>query len=132
MVFFVLETQVPSYGVLSLGGLVSLTLGSLMLFGEAGVSLKLMMPTLLLIGIFFFTVASLAYRSYRAKPKGGKDGLVGEVGIVQERVDPEGLVFVHGEYWKAHSRERLEPGARVEVEGVRGLLLEVKRATEED
>ena len=132
VVFFVLETQVPSYGILSLGGLVSLTLGFLMLFDEAGISLKLMMPTLLLIGIFFFAVASLAYRSYRAKPKGGKDGLLGEVGIVQERVDPEGLVFVHGEYWKACSRERLEPGDRVEVEGVKGLLLEVKRATDEN
>lgn len=132
VVLFVLEAHVPTYGMLSLGGLISLALGFLMLFDQVGVSLKLMMPTLLLIGGFFFVVGSLAYKSYRAKPRGGKDDLVGEVGIVRERVDPEGLVFVHGEYWRARSRERLDPGDRVEVEGVQGLLLEVKRATEED
>ena len=127
VVFFILETQVPSYGVLSLGGLVSLTLGSLMLFDEVGVSLRVMLPTLLLVGGFFFVVASLAFRSFRAKPRGGEDGLVGEEGVVEERIDPEGLVFVHGEYWKARAGERLEPGDRVQVEGVKGLLLQVKK-----
>lgn len=132
VVFFILETQVPSYGVLSLGGLVSLTLGSLMLFDEVGVSLRVLLPTLLLVGGFFIVIASLAFRSYRAKPRGGMEGLVGEVGVVQERIDPEGLVFVHGEYWKARAGERLEPGDRVQVEKVRGLLLEVKRSTEDE
>ena len=128
IVFFILEIKVSSYGVLSLGGLASLILGSIMLFEDVGVSLKLMMPTILLVGTFFVVVAGLAFRAYRAKPWGGAEGLVGEVGLVREKIDPEGLVFVHGEYWRARSREKIEPGERIEVESIDGLILRVKKA----
>ncbi|MBW2168635.1 MAG: nodulation protein NfeD, partial [Deltaproteobacteria bacterium] len=77
-------------------------------------------------------VASLAFRAFRAKPKSGTEGLLGEVGLVKERIDPEGLIFVHGEYWQAKAREKLEPGERVEVEGVDGLILKVKKAIFDD
>lgn len=129
VIFFILETQVPSFGILSLGGLVSLTLGSIMLFEDVGVSLKLMMPTIVLVGGFFIVVAGLAFRAHRAKPKGGADGIVGEIGVVQKSIDPEGLVFVHGEHWRARSREKIEEGEEVEIEGVEGLLLRVKKAS---
>ena len=132
IIFFIAEVKVPSYGILSIGGLVSLTLGSIMMFEDVRVSLKLMMPTVLLVGGFFVAVATLAFRAYRAKPKGGTDGLMGEVGLVRERIDPEGLIFVHGEYWRAKAGERLEPGEKVEVEGVDGLVLKVKRATNQE
>ena len=112
-----------SYGILSIGGLISLTIGSIMLFEDVGVSLKLMLPTILLVGGFFVVVAGLAFRAYRAKPMSGADGLLGEMGVVKELIDPEGLVFVHGEYWRAKAGERIEPGEKVEVEGVEGLAL---------
>jgi len=51
------------------------------------------------------------------------------VGMVKERIDPEGLIFVHGEYWRAKARERVEPGEKVEVEGVEGLVLSVKKTS---
>jgi len=51
------------------------------------------------------------------------------VGIVQKPIDPEGLVFVHGEYWRAVSSEKLEPGEMVAVEEVTGLLLKVRKAS---
>ena len=91
-----------------------------------------MMPTIALVGGFFVIVASLAFRAFRAKPKGGTDGLLGEVGLVKERIDPEGLVFVHGEYWRAESKERLEPGEKIEVESVDGLILRVKKVISQD
>jgi membrane-bound serine protease (ClpP class) len=128
VVFFVVETQVPSYGILSLGGLAALTLGSIMLFEGIGVSLRLMLPTILLVGVFFVAVATLAFRAHRAKPVSGTDGLLGDVGIVKKTIDPEGLVFVHGEYWRAEAREKIEEGEKVEVEGMEGLVLKVKRA----
>jgi membrane-bound serine protease (ClpP class) len=103
-----------------------------MMFEDVRVSLKLMMPTVLLVGGFFIAVATLAFRAYRAKPRGGTDGLIGELGLVRERIDPEGLIFVHGEYWRAKAGERLEPGEKVEVEGVDGLVLKVKRATNQE
>jgi membrane-bound serine protease (ClpP class) len=57
------------------------------------------------------------------------EGLIGEVGVVLKPIDPEGLVFVHGEYWRAVSSEKLEPGEMVAVEEVTGLLLKVKKAS---
>jgi membrane-bound serine protease (ClpP class) len=127
VIFFILETQVPSFGMLSVGGLVSFVLGSMMLFEDIGVSLRLMMPTILLVGAFFVVVAGLAFRAQRARPSSGKEGLLGEKGFARETIDPEGLVFVHGEHWKAQSEERIEPGERVEVMGMEGLVLKVRK-----
>ena len=127
IIFFIVEVKVASYGILSIGGLISLTLGSIMLFEDVGVSLSLMMPTILLVGGFFVVVAGLAFRAYHRKPKGGTDGLLGETGEVKELIEPEGLIFVHGEYWRAISDERLEPGEKAEVIGVKGLVLTVKK-----
>ena len=128
IVFFIAEIMVSSYGILSLGGIVSLTLGSIMLFEDVRVSLQLMAPTLVLVGGFFVVVSTLAFRAYRAKPQTGMEGLIGEVGVVEKTIDPEGLVFVHGEYWRAVSTQRLEPGERVAVEEVNGLVLKVRKA----
>jgi membrane-bound serine protease (ClpP class) len=128
IIFFIAEIKVTSYGVLSIGGFISLILGSIMLFGDVGVSLKLMVPTIVFTGGFFVILAGLAYRAYRTRPKGGSDGLMGEVGLVKEIIDPEGLVFVHGEYWQAKSGEKLEPGEKVKVVGVEGLVLQVEKA----
>ena len=127
IIFFIAEVKVTSYGILSIGGLISLTIGSIMLFEDVSVSLKLMLPTILLVGGFFVVVASLAFRAYRARPVSGSDGLLGEVGVVKERIDPEGLIFVHGEYWRAKAEERVEPGEKVKVEGVDRLILSVKK-----
>ncbi len=132
LIFFIAEVKVTSYGVLSIGGLVSLTLGSIMLFEDVKVSLKLVMPTTVLVGGFFVVVSALAFRAYRSRPKSGLEGLMGEVGLVKERIDHEGLIFVHGEYWRATSREKIEPEEKVEVEAADGLVLKVKRVMEKE
>ena len=117
IIFFIAEIKVTSYGLLSLAGLISLTLGSIMLFENVGVSLQLMMPTILLIGGFFVGVSYLAYRAYSSRPKGGMDGLIGETGVVEKRIDPAGTIFVHGEYWRAICDEVAEQGEKVQVTG---------------
>jgi membrane-bound serine protease (ClpP class) len=127
IVFFIAEIKVASYGILSLGGLISLTLGSIMLFEDARVSLKLMMPTIVLIAGFFIVVSSLAFRAYRARPRSGMEGLLGATGLVRERIDPQGLIFIHGELWKAESGEVIDEGEKVQVEGLDGLVLKVRR-----
>jgi membrane-bound serine protease (ClpP class) len=127
IIFFIAEIKVSSYGLLSLAGLISLILGSVMLFENIRVSLKLMMPTVALIGGFFIAIAFLAFRAYRSQPKGGMEGLLGETGVVEERIDPVGLIFAHGEYWKATSQEVAEQGERVRIIGSRGLELIVKK-----
>ncbi len=127
IIFFIAEIKVTSYGALSLGGLISLTLGSIMLFEDLRVSLKLMAPTIVLVGGFFVVVSTLAFRAYRSKPKSGTEGMIGEVGVVKKAIDREGLVFVHGEYWRARADERIEQGEEVVVKGVKGLILEVEK-----
>jgi len=132
VVLFIAEIKVTSYGFLSLGGLSSLVLGSIMLFDDVKVSLTYLIPTVALIGGFFVLASTLAFRAQFSKPKSGKEGLIGEVGIVKKRIDPEGLVFVHGEYWRAASRDPIESGKKVIVEGMEGLVLEVKEIGEEN
>ncbi len=132
IILFIAEIKITSYGVLSLGGLVSLILGSIMLFEDVMVSLKLMGPTIILISGFFVVVSSLAYRAHRSKPRSGVEGLVGEKGIVKKPLDPEGLVFVHGELWRAISGENIEADEKVEVTGIDGLVLKVARITDQE
>ena len=132
IILFIAEVKVASYGILSLGGLTSLILGSIMLFEDARVSLKFMTPTVILVGGFFVLVSTLAFRAYRAKPISGMEGLIGEVGLVKDTIDPEGRVFVHGEIWRAVSRTRIEPGQKVVVEDMDGLVLTVKAYSSEE
>jgi membrane-bound serine protease (ClpP class) len=132
IIFFIAEIKVSSYGLLSVAGLISLTLGSVMLFENVGVSLKLMMPTIVLIGGFFVVIAFLAFRAYKGKPTSGMEGLIGETGAVEETIDPVGLIFAHGEYWKATSNEVIEEGENVRIIGSKGLKLIVKRVESED
>ncbi len=127
IIFFIAEIKVSSYGLLSVAGLISLILGSVMLFENIRVSLKLIMPTTVLIGGFFIGIAFLAFRAYRRQPKGGIEGLLGEIGVVEERIDPVGLIFAHGERWKATSAEVAEEGEKVRIIGSRGLELVVKK-----
>ncbi len=132
IILFIMEIKVTSYGLLSIGGLISLTIGSIMLFENVGVSLSLMLPIILLVGGFFIVVAGLAFRAYKAKPRGGVDGIIGETGRVMERIDPEGLVFVHGEYWRARADQRIEIDERVEVKDIKGMVLKVKKTTDQN
>lgn len=127
VVLFIAEIKITSYGLLSIGGLISLTLGSIMLFEDAGVPLRVILPTIALVGGFFIVVAGLAVRAYRSRPKGGSEGIVGETGVVQTRLDPDGTVFVHGETWRARADENIEPDEEVQVTGISGLTLLVRR-----
>jgi len=131
IVLFVLEMKVTSYGLLSLGGVIALFLGSLMLFdGSApGVRLawRVMIPTVVMISGFFILVAGLVFRSQVSKPRTGDKGLIGEIGIVRSRLAPEGKVFVHGELWNAVASATIESGAKVRVVGVDRLTLKVEQ-----
>jgi membrane-bound serine protease (ClpP class) len=133
IIFFIAEVKVVSHGLLSIGGVISLTLGSLFLFRTAdshlGVALGVLVPVVIIVSGFFLAVASLAIRAYQRKPQTGDQGILGEVGRVRQPIRPEapGKVFVHGEIWNARSLEILETGEIVEVVGIDHLLLTVKK-----
>ena len=133
LVFFVLEIFVTSYGLLSIAGIVSLLLGSLMLFDGEGQGVRLswsvLLPTVVLVSGFFIAVVGLVVKTHLSKPRTGALGLVGEIGVVKVALRPDGKVFVHGELWNAHAEVPIDAGARVRVVGVRGLLLDVELET---
>ena len=130
IIFFIMEMKITSYGLLSVAGIVSLLLGSLMLFEgstpDMTLSLQVLLPTLILISGFFVVVASLVFRAQISKPATGSMGLVGEIGIVKKALTPEGKVFVHGELWNARSKEPVDEDAKVRVVNVVNLMLEVE------
>ncbi len=128
IVLFIAEIKITSYGLLSIGGIIALTLGSMMFFEDLGLRFTMGIPFIVLISAFFLFVVWLAIRAQRSKVQAGREGLIGEVGVVQEALDPEGKVFVHGELWRAVSREKIDKNEKVEVEGIQGLLLKVRKA----
>lgn len=133
IVFFIAEVKVISHGLLTIAGIISLTLGSLMLFktteGQMGVSLQVLITTVVVISAFFILAISLAVKAYHRKPQTGDKGILGESGRAQQRITPDlpGRVFVHGEIWKAQSNEIIEAGEPVEVTGIEHLVLKVKK-----
>jgi membrane-bound serine protease (ClpP class) len=134
IIFFIMEMKITSYGLLSIAGIVSLLLGSMMLFEgdspEMQLSLQVLLPTIILISGFFVGVASLVFRAQVSKPATGAGGLVGEIGIVKKALSPEGKVFVHGELWHARAKEPLDENVKVRVVKVVNLILEVESVDE--
>ncbi|MDD5450502.1 MAG: nodulation protein NfeD [Desulfovibrionales bacterium] len=130
-VLFLLEIKIVSYGLLGLGGVIALVLGSMMLFpgGEPALrpAMKVLIPTIAAVSVFFIAVAFLAVRAVRAKPRTGTPALIGEAGVVKEWYNGRGKVFVHGEYWNARADEQMEAGTDVEVVSVDRFLLKVQK-----
>ncbi len=130
VVLFIAEIKVTSYGVLTLGGVAAMILGSVMLFDTPEpylrVSWYVILPTVLTTVGFFVFALSFALKAQMKKPTTGREGLVGLRGKAVSALAPEGRVFVHGEYWNAESGEPVEAGTPVEVVGMRDLVLKVK------
>jgi membrane-bound serine protease (ClpP class) len=132
MILFAADIKVQSHGILTLGGVVSLVLGSLILLGGdtgmARISISVIGTVVVATVAFFVFVFGAAYRAQRRKPATGAPGLLGERGTAVTPLGPKGQVFVHGEYWAAEADEPLEQGAAVVVDRVEGLVLRVKKA----
>ncbi|MGQ9655342.1 MAG: NfeD family protein [Thermodesulfobacteriota bacterium] len=132
VIFFILELKVSSFGLLTVAGVISLVLGSIMLFSAPGAYQRLtwgvLIPTVVVVSGFFAVVAALAFRAYMRKPEVGSKAMIGQVGEAMTRLDPRGKVFVRGEIWNAMSDEVIESGEKVEVVEIQGLNLKVKKA----
>jgi membrane-bound serine protease (ClpP class) len=135
IIFFIMEMKITSYGLLSVAGVVSLLLGSLMLFKgstpDVKVSLQVVLPTIVIISGFFVAVAGLVFRAQISKPTTGSTGLVGEIGIVKKALAPEGKVFVHGELWNARAKAPIDKDAKVRIVQVVNLIPEVEAVNQD-
>ncbi len=131
IILFIAEIKVVSHGILAIGGVISLFLGSMMLFQSPveymKVSLSVIIPAVLVSAAFFIFAVTRAINARLKKPTTGMEGLVGEVGIASTAIAPEGKVSIHGEFWNATSDGTIEKGENVQVVGVKNLKLSVKR-----
>jgi membrane-bound serine protease (ClpP class) len=129
----VAEMFVPSFGVLGVGGIIALAIGSLLLFDTENSDLiidrSIVYTAVGTVGAIMLGLSYLVFRSHKLTPTTGMEGLIGEIGEVRETLAPEGKVFVHGEYWNAGADSEIDVGAKVEVIGYQGLRLKVRRSS---
>jgi len=135
LILFIAEIKIVSHGVLTIGGVISMILGGIMLIDAPGpylkVSLTTVVITALLMAAFFAVVVGAGVRAMQRQPATGSEGMVGEVGVARTRLAPEGRVFVHGELWQAVCEGEAEVGEEVRVTAVEGLRLRVEKVRAE-
>jgi membrane-bound serine protease (ClpP class) len=131
IILFIAEIKVMSHGLLAVGGVISLFLGSMMLFQSPveymRVSLSVIIPAVMVSAAFFIFAVTKAINARLKKPTTGMEGLIGEVGIASTPIALEGKVSIHGEFWNAVSDQNIEEGVKVQVIGVANLRLKVKK-----
>lgn len=134
VIFFIAETQVPSFGLLAIPGVISFAIGSIMLFDSPLPYMRVSPWTVFVVTVLFslimLAIMAMAVRIHKRRPVSGMEGMVGDVGTVENAFTPEGdyytgKVFVDGEYWSSTSREGIVSGSKVDVIAIKGLTLEV-------
>jgi len=128
-VLFALEAKFATHGVLAMGGMVTMVLGGLLLVDapipEMRVHLLTALAVSIPLGIITVFLMSIALKARRNKVVTGAQGLVGEIGLAQTALSPQGKVFVHGELWDALASANVSAGQTVVVRNVDGLQLQV-------
>ncbi len=129
---FISEIYVSSYGVLTLGGLISFALGALLLFdtpeSDLRVGFDVVIASTLAFGLFFAYVIFYLIKARSLAPSMGYEGLAGKEGGAVSDIHASGKVYIDGEYWDAISDEPVQKGDRVRVtEALSGLRLKVKK-----
>lgn len=134
IVLFVLEATVTSYGLLAIGGILSMLLGSLMLIKAdepfLQISWAVIIPVIGLAALLTFAIVGVGVRAMRRPPVTGSEGMIGLVGVTKTALTPRGQVAIRGELWEAMSEEPVEAGGAVEVTAIEGLTLHVKSTPE--
>jgi membrane-bound serine protease (ClpP class) len=136
-VLFILDIKAPTHGALTAAGVLSLIIGSLVLFNSPQmpsfqrVPVPLIIGTSMASGALFFVILMFAVRAQTIPVRMGVESLVGRVGVARSSLQPDGLIHVGGEQWSAQlapGEAPLETGDRVEVVGVQGLKLIVRKS----
>lgn len=130
-VLFILEIYITSQGLLTIGGIVALVFGSLILFESdvpyLRVSWEVIMLVVVLVAGFVIFLLTLGIRAQFKKRATGSEGMVGEIGTAKTNIRSDGgTVYVHGEFWNAVSDLMIKKGSRVRVVGVNEMVLKVE------
>jgi len=133
IVLFIMEIKVTSYGLLTVGGIIALLAGSLLLFDSPlpflRVSLSVILPTVFVMSAFIILVSYLVIRAQRSPVTTGVEGMLGIEGEALTDIGPHrpGQVSVHGEIWQARSDQPIPAGAPIVTEDIKGLTLLVRQ-----
>ncbi|MFQ5842982.1 MAG: nodulation protein NfeD [Thermodesulfobacteriota bacterium] len=132
IILFIAEVKITSYGMLSVGGVVCMLLGSIMLAQNLPdymrISKAVIIPAVFVSAAFFLFAVTMTIRTRMKKPTTGVEGLIGKLGVSESVLDPEGTVSIHGELWRAECAERIEKGERIKVVDVDNLKLKIVKA----
>jgi len=130
IILFIAEIKIMSHGMLTVGGVISLALGSLLLFDTKEpalrISLQVMIPAVLTASAFFIVVVWLAVKAQMREHYSGRESLAGGEGEAKTDITGEGKVFFQGEYWTARSEQPIPKGSKVRILRVEGLILVVE------
>jgi len=130
LALFVLEAKFASHGMLGIGGTISMVLGALLLVNGPP-EMRIHLPTALAVALPFAAITmflvSIVVTARRNKVLTGAEGMIGELGVAETPLEPEGQVLVRGEYWDAIAPSNIPAGAPVRVKGVAGLKLQVEK-----
>jgi membrane-bound serine protease (ClpP class) len=136
IILFVLEIKITSHGMLTVGGIVSLTIGSLMLIRTptglevVELSWKVIVATVAMTTFFFVFLLGLGLKAQRRKPTTGQEGLIGGLGETIDQLNPDGTVRIHGELWNATSiTGKIPKNTAVRVVKIKDLRLTVEPYT---
>lgn len=133
LVLIVLEAKFPSHGILALTGTAALILGTLTLVAGPIPQMRVQLATAVSVGLAFGLITTLlvrlAWRARQNKVLSGPEALVGELGVAQQEIAPQGQILVHGELWLARAAAPIGTGERVRVRAVDGLTLLVEPLT---
>jgi membrane-bound serine protease (ClpP class) len=130
IILFIAEVKITSYGMLSVGGVISLLLGSVMLINSPAEFLrisfiKVVLPVVLVSAAFFLFALVMVVRAHRRRPTTGKEGLVGGKGVASTDLKPEGVVEIRGELWNAVAEETIKAGEKIQVKEMEGMKVKV-------
>ena len=131
VILLIAEVSLMSYGLLALSGAISIFLGSIMLIDSDDPAMQIskivLYPTLGMTFLVSIGSIYLAKKTHQLVTTTGMEGLLGEIGVVKEILNLEGLVLIHGEMWKAESDTVILVGEKVSVEVVKGLKIKVRK-----
>jgi membrane-bound serine protease (ClpP class) len=129
LALFVLEAKFTSHGILGTGGAAAMVLGALLLV-DGPPAVRIRLSTAIAVALPFSLITmflvSLVIKARRNKIMTGEQCLLYEIGEARTALTPRGKIFVHGEYWDAESSAPVQPGARVRVVAVEGMVLKVE------
>ncbi len=137
IILFIIEIYVASYGMLTIGGVISLFLGSVMLidspFKFVSISMEIIITVVVLTALFFIFIIGLGLKAQTRKRASGKEGIIGETGKSLSDFSPgeSGRVRVHGEIWKAEAETEIIEGQQIEVVNADSFVLKVRAKSEE-